>query len=235
MLRFAICDDDINARTKYTNFLNTIFENNDIDAKVVFDSDNPNSFYKYISSNPTDVIFLDIDLKTTISGLELAKKIREINKSVYIVFITGHLEYVLMSFKVTTFDYLVKPISLKKLEECILRLNAHISSPSTNHIKFKSGTATHLLNKNQILYVEKNKSKSCIYTENGMIEISSTLEDIAKILPKDFKRSHKSYIVNTNKISSINSIKNEIHLEDSFKCYLGKKYKKDFLEGLNSE
>ena len=56
------------------------------------------------------------------TGLQLAEKIREFNKDSYIIFTTGHLEYSLMAYKLKTFDYIPKPITLERLEETVLRL-----------------------------------------------------------------------------------------------------------------
>lgn len=215
--------------------INLILEQNNIKGEVVFDSDDSEVFYKYILQNHIDVIFLDIELKTMQSGLDLAKKIREINKSINIIFCTAHMEYVMLAYRFKTFDYLVKPLSYERLEECILRLIQYISSDSIDSIRIKSGSTTYVIMKNEIIFIEKEKSKSLLYTVNEMLETSMNLEQYEKILPCNFVRIHKSYIVNINKILKVDYISNEILLINSYKCYLGRKFKKHFSELFGSK
>ncbi len=232
MFKIAICDDSDSIRTKFISMLEHVMEKNNIDGEVIFDTGDPEKFYNYVSKNHVDVILLDIDLKSMISGLDLAKKIREINKSINIIFVSAHLEYVFLSFKVKTFDYLVKPVSSEKLEECIIRLTNYTSSDTINFIKIKSGSLTHLIKKSDIVYVEKANSKSYVYTLNEIIETNNSLDDFKKILPDNFCRCHKSYIVNLSKISRIDSITNDVIFNNSFKCQMGRKYRKSFLDAL---
>ncbi len=233
MLKFAVCDDNSSLRSKFVSMLQKVLEKNNIEGQVVFDTGDPEYFFEYISKNHVDVVLLDIDLRSMMSGLDLAKKIREVNKSVSIIFITAHIEYVLMAFKVKTFDYLVKPISQNKLEECILRLSQFTCSDSVNFVKVKSGPSTHLIKKNDIIYIEKVNSKSFIYTTNEIIETYSTLDELERILPGNFIRSHKSYIINIGKVTKIDAITNEVIFNNSFKCYVGRKYKKMLMDYLS--
>lgn len=230
MLKIAICDDNNAFRSKLSGMIYDILEKNDIEGEVFCEAETPEELYKYVCKNYVDVIFLDMDLSTSSTGLDLAKDIREINKTVNIVFITAHIEYSLLAFKVNTFDYLIKPITAEKLEECILRLIEFISSENINLLKVKSGSSTVLIKKKDIIYIEKINSKSYIYTANQIIETYHSLEDLEKKLPKNFQRSHKSYIVNINKILRIDSLNNEIIFSNSFKSYIGRKYKQSILK-----
>ncbi|MGE5328334.1 MAG: LytR/AlgR family response regulator transcription factor [Deltaproteobacteria bacterium] len=228
MLKIAICDDNNSIRTKLISMVNLIMEQNNIKGEVVFDSDDADAFYKYVLQNHVDVIFLDIELKSMQSGIDLAKKIRETNKSINIIFSTAHMEYVLLAYKFKTFDYLVKPLSYEKLEECLLRLVKYISSDSLDSIKIKSGSTTYMVIKSEIIFIEKAKSKTHLYTANEMIETSMNLEDFENLLPSNFVRAHKSYIVNINKVLKVDYVLNEIDLVNSYKGYIGRKFKKKF-------
>jgi len=229
MLKIAICDDNNSIRTKLISMINMIMEQNNIKGEVVFDSDDSDAFYQYVLHNHVDVVFLDIELKMQ-SGIDLAKKIRNINKSINIIFSTAHIEYVLLAYKFKTFDYLVKPLSYEKLEECLLRLVQYISLDSLDSMKIKSGSTTYVIMKNDIIFVEKAKSKSHLFTPDEMIETTMNLEDFEKVLPNNFIRAHKSYIVNINKIVKVDYILNEITMSNSYKCYLGRKFKKHFCD-----
>ena len=97
MLNFAICDDNIHILERLEKMLESIFTKNNFDASVSFKSDNTIDMLNHVSNNKTDVIMLDINLKSNKTGLELAEAIRKINKNSYIIFTTGHLEYAMIA------------------------------------------------------------------------------------------------------------------------------------------
>ena len=88
MLHFVICDDNLNILDKLEKMLENIFTKNNFDAKVSFTSDNSDKILEYIKSNPSDVLLLDINLKSNKTGLELAEEIRKIKKNSYLIFTT---------------------------------------------------------------------------------------------------------------------------------------------------
>ena len=105
MLNFVLCDDNLNILSKMEGMLESLFIKNDIEAQVAFSSDNAKDVFDFINNHTVDVIILDINLNSNISGIQLAKKIRENNKNIYIIFSSGHLEYSLLAYSVKTFDY----------------------------------------------------------------------------------------------------------------------------------
>ena len=122
MLNFVLCDDNLNIVKKLKEMLEILFIKDDIDAKVGFYTDKPEKILEYEKENIVDVLVLDINLNSNISGIDLAQEIRKRNKKVYLIFLTGHLEYSLIAYSVKTFDYLPKPITLDRLEVTLNRL-----------------------------------------------------------------------------------------------------------------
>ena len=87
--------------------LESILIKNNLSGEIAFSSTNPNEIINYIENNAFDVIILDIDLKSKISGLSLANFIREKNKNSYIIFTTAHLEYSIVAYIYKTFDFVL--------------------------------------------------------------------------------------------------------------------------------
>lgn len=73
-----------------------------------------------VKREPVDLVFVDIKIAND-SGLELARRIREIDGSVYLVFITSHKEFAIDSFDAYPLDYMVKPVVQSRLEQTISR------------------------------------------------------------------------------------------------------------------
>lgn len=81
-----------------------------------------------------DVVFLDIEMGKS-NGLDIAEEILSTNPSMYIVFVTAHSEYAVQAFEVNSIDYLLKPISTKRLEKTIDRLISIVDSSQRNSIR----------------------------------------------------------------------------------------------------
>ena len=231
MLNFVLCDDNLNIVKKLKEMLEIIFVKNDIDAKVGFYTDKAEEVLEYEKENNVDVLVLDINLNSDISGIDLAKDIRKRNKKVYIIFLTGHLEYSLVAYSVKTFDYLPKPITLERLEVTLNRLLDDLSSNSNKKfIKLNNKT---IIDENEINYIKKDGMKLIFCTGSGNYEIYSSFSKIESILPGNFVRCHKSYIANTDSIQNINTYNNTIVFNNDLSCDIGPKYKNNLMEVFN--
>lgn len=90
MLDFVLCDDNFNVLNKLEKMLESIFIEKNLDARIALSTTAPEELINYIRNNKVNVIILDIDLKSNVSGLDLAYIIRKNDKNVYIIFTTGH-------------------------------------------------------------------------------------------------------------------------------------------------
>ena len=73
--------------------------------------------------------------------------------------------------------------------------------------------------------------KLIFYTDTREYQIYSSLSKISELLPNNFIRCHKSYIININKITNIQASLNTVLFEHD-KCYIGPKYKNNLMEVL---
>lgn len=235
MLNFAICDDNIVFLKTFSKILDSIFIENKIDANICYTSQSPENFLKDFNKNHIDVVFLDMNFKSKVNGCDIAKEIRNINKNVYIIFTTCHLEYALIAYKYKVFDYLPKPISKQRLEETIIRLLKDVSSYGSNELKTKNGfislNKNLIINQNEINYIKRDKMKLVFCCSNYTFNYYGSLKKLKILLPDNFITSHKSYIVNINNISKIDNLKKQITFKNNDICFIGQKYKNNFIGG----
>ena len=196
-MRIAICDDLNTERKKVIEALNLIMGNFSVNE---FDDG-----YELIKSHmhmPFDLIILDI-LMPNISGMDTARLLREKGVKTPVVFISSSEEFGVMSYSVLAFDYILKPIDVERLRECMKRLLAQKKKKHYISVTY-SGTETKILLSN-IQCMESNLRKVIItLSENREIEIVGKLADFEEYLIKHgFCRCHKSYIVNIEHIDSI--------------------------------
>ena len=228
MLNFVVCDDNPSILDKLCKILESIFIKHDIDATIGLKALSANDVINYTVKNKVDVLILDINLKSEITGCDLADMIRKKNKNVYIIFSTGHLEYALVAYKYKTFDYLPKPIVPERLEETILRLMDDIKLTPSKFIRLNNNKT--IINQEEINYIKKDGMKLVFCTNSRTYETYSSFNKIQSCLPDNFVRCHKSYIVNIKNISDINSHKNLIVFSQNDSCSIGAKYKNEIME-----
>lgn len=200
MLNFVLCDDNLVVLERLSKMLESIFIKNNIDAQIVLKCSSANEVLEYVSHNKVDTLILDINLKSDITGCDIADEIRKKNKQVYIIFLTGHLEYALIAYKYKTFDYLSKPIVDERLEDTILRLVDDMQCSPNTYIKLSNKL---FVKQDEINYIKKDGMKLVFCTKSINYEIYSSFNKFESCLPDNFIRCHKSFIVNINNVNNL--------------------------------
>lgn len=167
-------------------------------------------------SNSIDVAFLDINMPK-IKGLDF---LRSIPNPPLIVITTAYQEHALEGYELNVVDYLLKPFSLARFlqayQKIIDRLPAKkeiqqiIGSP---FIIIKGDKKQHQVMLNDILFIEGYGNYCKIHVKDQLILSHQTLTNLYSQLPDNqFIRSHKSYIVNSNAITTIEG--NRLFIDD---------------------
>lgn len=186
-----------------------------------------------LKENPVELLFLDIQMPD-LNGLEFSKMLP---KEVRVIFTTAFNQYAIEGFKVNALDYLLKPINYneflsaanKALEWFTLTRQNETAgaNPSKNEdfIYVKSDYKLKQIKLDDILYIEGLKDYLKIYVENEPKPILSliSMKNMEERLPSPrFMRVHRSYIVQMNKIRTIDKGqiifgKNRIPISDTYK------------------
>ena len=232
MLHFVICDDNLNILDKLEKMLENIFTKNNFEAEVSFKSDNSEDILDYIKRNPSDVFLLDINLKSSKTGLELAEEIRKVKKNSYLIFTTGHLEYAMVAYKYKTFDYIAKPITYDRLEDTVVRLFEDVNGLNKRYLRIDNKNT--LIDESEIQYVKRDGMKLVFHTPSRDYDTYSSFNKFQNRLPKTYIRCHKSCIANINQIKDIEPVSGTITFKDGSTCDIGPKYKSEFMEVLKS-
>jgi len=164
--------------------------------------------FEFISKNPVDLIFLDINMPH-ISGISLSKILPE---DIKVIFTTAYAEYAVESYEIQAIDYLVKPISLERFTKTISRIltiNEQYNKKGKSMVHVKSGFETYRLNINEIFFLEKDGNYMNYHCKDQKIMARETIQESLQKLPNTFMQTHKSYIVNVDKIECFdkNSLK----------------------------
>lgn len=203
MLNIAICDDDIHATGKMDTYLHEIARRNFIETEIeVFEDGKELADFIYKGTR-FDLIFLDIEMKQE-DGITAAKRIRECDKNVLIVYVTSHENHMQESFLVRPFRFLLKPVSIDEFEICFKAAYEEIITEDA-YFRYSYQRVKHKIPIKDILYFESNRRKVSIVTLNGSFEAYEKLNSIEKSLKEckaSFLRIHQSFLVNYKHVES---------------------------------
>ncbi len=178
-----------------------------------------------------NIYFLDIK---GISGMELARKIREKEKNKtksVIIFITGYAEYMPEAFDVQAFHYLIKPVDEEKFRRIFKRARTEVQAAKKRdeeYVLLKLDGKHKKIFLKDIFYIESDNKKVAVHTKEEVFKIQGKMEDFEASLSDDFYRVHRCYLVNFAKISSYD--KKEIELENGDKILLAQKKYSTFVK-----
>ena len=216
MLRIGMCDDDLEGVKRTGKFLDAEIINQNLDAEITIISDNQKEIFDKIYKKEIDILFLDVDFKSNgKNGIDFAKDLREVNKDFYLIFLTAHQRYMHVSFIVKVFDYLVKPINKNILEDLVLRIKEEFTYDKNIFLHLNKWESVRT---NDILYIEKCGNKSIVVTNSSKYSTLKTLETLLNELPIFFRKCHRSYIVNENKILRLDKKNGYVYFSKDIFC-----------------
>lgn len=204
-MNIAICDDQQEIAEKIYNLIQTFFnQNNSMLNNISIYHDGHSLLTDFYAGQPFNVIFLDIDMPS-ISGMEVAKNIRQTDSEVLIVFITSYPDFMPASFKVEAFDFLTKPFSevdlYNTLERCIQKY-----TQKNGQLAIRTSLGTAVIKLRTIVYITSDKHYLNFIFNNGTkIRTQMTLNQLEEELLhyQHFARCHQSYIVNLDYVSEV--------------------------------
>lgn len=204
MLQVAVCDDEKTFRDYFTQRIGGYFQERKIPHDIHTFSSGEDLLRAAGTVEP-DVVFLDISMRE-MDGIEAAKLLRERNRNICIIFVTGYMNYVLEGYKVMALRYLIKSqfdVSFEECMEAVLR-QFHLHR---DQLLFSFMTGEVYLTPDEISMVESRGHRLLFYGAKGGLlgQMTEKLDVVETVLRAyEFLRVHKSYLVNMKYITQIN-------------------------------
>jgi LytT family two-component system response regulator NatR len=192
------------------------------ELEIVFSTQSAEEAYEHIKKEAVDVLIADIEMPN-LSGYELADVIHSHALNISVIFVTGSSGYAVHAFELNVHDYIMKPYSKERLIQSIERLKEKSKSAEiTGRLYLKQKNDIHILQKKDIIFIERSGRSTTIYTKSGSIKTYLTLNELeGELRERDFIRSHRSFIIN-------------IHYVKNFSLYAKNSYIVTF-EGLDAQ
>lgn len=236
-----IVDDEQYARKLLAGYIEKI-----PNLKLVKQCRNSFEAMEALQDSKIDLMFLDIQMPD-LTGVEFLKTLKH---KPTVIFTTAYQEYALEGYELDVIDYMLKPISferfiqgvnkafeivkLKNNQDQGLQKNnvPKVEKQTPDFIYLKADYKSYKVKYTDILYIEGLKEYVTYYTKERKYIVLESLKKLEETLPPNqFKRVHKSYIVNTNNITSFYG--NIIEIGDQ-EIPIGKSYAEEVKKFLHS-
>lgn len=204
MIKIAICDDDIIITGRLETMLCDIAKKRFIplDTDVFW---NGKHLVEAVENGACyDIIFLDIEMGHE-DGITVARRIRETDKNVLIIYVTSYESYMQESFSVRPFRFMVKPVEMVKMVDCFVAAYEEISS-ADSYFRYSYRHLNCKVLLKDVYYFQSRRRKIYIVTEKGILEFYGKLSEVEESLKTSkgiFLRLHQSFLVNYKHIEGL--------------------------------
>lgn len=228
MIHLAICDDERLLVDSLTEQFRRYEQEAGEEIKITRYYDGLELIEKY---DPTiDLIFLDIQMKL-VDGLRAAKRVRELDEKVGIIFLTTLTQYGLEGYQYQAMDYIIKPLKYARLKSELDSFLSRRRREENPFIIVTNDSGNYRIFLNSLRYVETFNRNLLFHTERENIICYKTMKEITqKLAPQGFIRCHSSYLVNPFFVKGVKKL--EITLITGEMLPISQPKRKEFMERL---
>lgn len=230
-LRCIIVDDEEGAHLVIKHYLQNLSH-----IQLTASFFNAIEALSYLHQNPTDLMFLDINMPG-LTGLQMLKSL---SNPPMVILTTAYREHALESYEYRVIDYLVKPFDfqrfIKAIDNVFSRINVSTVAPveesgneTPSSIMLKVDGGMFKIGYDEITYIQSWGNYVKVHA-SGITYLSPiTTTEIEQRLDRSaFKRIHKSFIVSLSKVKKLSG--GQIELEDGTILPVGSTYRRELID-----
>lgn len=233
MYDILICEDDRIQLNQITKIIKNQIMIEDFPMRVSLTTKSPEEVLLHLADNQDAnfIYFLDIDLESSVNGIELAEKIRKTDSLGRIIFITAHEEMAPLTFKykVEALDFISKS---KSKSDISMDVNTVLSTILTRdslnmekreRLSISLGSSKKFFEKDAVLFFETTGKPHRLYlhTKTGRLEFYGKLKEMENF-GNQFLRVHKACVVNMDNILEIDEKRRLLIMPNQLTCPIGR-------------
>jgi len=204
LMRIIVCDDTESDRLSTCQLIDKYLKEVNCAADIlVYESGV--KLLERLGNIKTDgpmIAFLDIYMPG-VSGVDVAKKIRETDKDMVIIFTTTSPDHGLDGYSVKAFQYLLKPVEYPKLKDTLDDC-MELFADFLQYLEVIVDRVAVKIPLKDIIFIEIHAHYGLIHTAKEVTKCRLTLDEVEQQLKgKNFLRTHRSFIVNMRYISNV--------------------------------
>ena len=222
-MKIAICDDEKELILKLGKIIEDEFRLFQDELKIDY-YETGEELLKGYEKNEYDVVFLDVYLPG-LTGFEVAQEINKKRNSTYIIFVTSNSELVYECFDYKPFYFIRKDEYLAGVRKVAKKLIKVMRQDEVLEVDING------INKNiviaDIIYIQSDNHSIIIHTRKYKYSVRGNMTDFeVKLIPFDFIRVHRKYIINLSHLNNIDTELNEVKLYNDTRLEMSRNYKK---------
>ncbi len=222
MYQIALCDDETTELHTMERMLRSYHGHSIKDTLDVRPFESAEALLLAIEqeSYAPDLIFLDIYMPG-MSGLETAKKLKDMNLSGLIIFLTSSKDHALEAYELYVLHYLVKPVTETSLFTALDRALSQIRKDAAHYLLFQTENQLRRVAAADIVYCEAQRKTQGVYLKNGeQLILHMTMNRLYEMLAahQEFVKVGASYIINLKHIERLGT--QTLLLDNGVEIYL---------------
>lgn len=176
-----------------------------------------------------DILLMDIEMPH-LNGMEVARKLRAVDESVCLIFITRMAKYAIEGYEVRALDFILKPVEYKNFSLKLERALDFRMRSAEKELKLDTLDGMHRVRVEDLYYVEVIDHTLYYYTANKIFEARGSITRLEGLLaPHGFARCSNSFLIN---LRHVDYMANGRVIVNGKSISIGRTWKKEFLQKL---
>ena len=204
MIRLAICDDDAQAVDAHRALAERALARGGYAVTVEVYTKSESLLADICEDGRVyDLILLDIEMKH-LDGMETARRIRELDPEVMLVFITNMAQYAIKGYAVGALDYVLKPVPYFAFSQQLQKVEEQLRRRTRHYLAVPVEGGLRRLDTSRIYYIESEGHRVHFYTEEGDFAAPGALKALEeKLADRPFARCNSGYLVNLAQVQAV--------------------------------
>lgn len=201
MIRIAIAEDEAAAAETLKTYLGRYTQEKQVEFNISVFRNGMELVEEYNADY--DILLMDIEMPL-MDGMRAAHKIREMDPSVVIIFITNMAKYAIKGYEVGAMDFVLKPVSYFAFSMKITKAVQMLKAKEQIHVLVPFESGIRRIASDEIFYIEVADHWLQIHTAGGTYRMLGSLKEMEKQLEKSFfARCNKCYLVNLRHVVQV--------------------------------